>query len=679
MSRLVTERPLSRVVVGTAGHIDHGKTRLVEALTGIDCDRWAEEKERGITIDLGFAHLEKELPDGGTLQLGFVDVPGHEKFLRNALAGLGGIRIMLLVVAADEGVKPQTREHLAICSLLGIPAGLAVLTKADLVEPDLLELARLEVEELLEASPYRDAPVLAVSSTTGQGIDALDAELVRLATAWAVEPDRQLPARLPIDRAFHLKGLGVIVTGTLASGEIAVGDTLEILPGPPAAAPATARVRSVQVHGASREHAVAGERTALQLGGIDLAQVERGSEAVTPERFETTRRLLARVRLLPDAPEPLRGFTPVRVHLLSSEVLGKLRPVERGAGEESPEHGKSGRALLAPGDEGVVEIRLSEPVVAIRGDRLIIRRPSPELTLGGGEVLDPQPHARRLRDLEAAAGADSLASGEAAMVLLHWAREAGPAGLTTAQAARRLGEPPERPDAALRALAEHGKLLAVPQGAGQGAGKGGGRDRRWIAPDAYRRIVERARSEVEAFFVRDRLARGMPKAEAVERIFPGPAAALADTYLSWLEKQDVLRVAGDLVTLPGREAALTDEESDLAKAVLERFAAGGLTPPSPAEISRQLSAKPQILDGVVRYLTERGKLVRLPGGLILAASSVDGLQQELAATGWERFTVADFKDRFGLSRKWTIPLLEHLDSTGFTRRLGDERMLAGGR
>jgi len=675
--RVVTERPLSRVVVGTAGHIDHGKTRLVEALTGIDCDRWAEEKERGITIDLGFAHLEKELPDGGTLQLGFVDVPGHEKFLRNALAGLGGIRIMLLVVAADEGVKPQTREHLAICSLLGIPAGLAVLTKADLVEPDLLELARLEVDDLLEPTPYRGAPVLAVSSVTGNGIEALEAELVRLATEHAVEPDLALPARLPIDRAFHLKGLGVIVTGTLASGSIAVGETLEILPGPPGADPATARVRSVQVHGASRERAVAGERTALQLGGIDLDRVERGSEAVAPGRFETTRRLLARVRLLPEAPDPFRGFTPVRVHLLSSEVLGKLRPVERRSSDARHQGGQSERARIDPGDEGVVEIRLSEPVVAIRGDRLIVRRPSPELTLGGGSVLDPQPHARRLRDLEAAAAPRNLGSDDPAAVLLQWARDAGPVGITADQAARRLGEPTERPAARLRTLAESGKLLPVPAGAGQG----GGKDLRWIAPDAYRKIAERAGAELEAFFARDRLARGMPKAEAVVRIFPGRAAALADTYLAWLEKQGVLRVAGDLVTLPGREAELTDEESDLARAVLERFAAGGLTPPGPSEISRELSAKPQILDGVVRYLTERGKLVRLPGGLLLAATSVDSLKQDLGAAGWERFTVADFKDRFGLSRKWAIPLLEHLDSTGFTRRLGDERMLTndGGR
>ena len=307
----------SRAIVGTAGHIDHGKTSLVFALTGIDCDRWAEEKARGITIDLGFAHLAE-----GGVQLGFVDVPGHERFLHNALAGLGGIRVMLLVVAADEGVKPQTREHLAICSLLGIPAGLVALTKADLATPDLLELAQLEVEELLAATPFAGAPVLAVSSATGQGIPELKAALLELAARHAVAAELELPARLPIDRAFHLRGLGAVVTGTLAGGRVRSGDVLELLP-PAPGVDGTVRVRSVQVHGQARDEALAGERTSLQLTGAPLESLRRGLQLGAPGAFTATTSLLARIALLPDAPGDVHGFVPVRLHLNAGEALGR--------------------------------------------------------------------------------------------------------------------------------------------------------------------------------------------------------------------------------------------------------------------------------------------------------------------------------------------------------------------
>ncbi|HLE84208.1 MAG TPA: selenocysteine-specific translation elongation factor [Thermoanaerobaculia bacterium] len=650
-----------RVVVGTAGHVDHGKTRLVEALTGIDCDRWAEEKARGITIDLGFAHLERETPSGEPLEIGFVDVPGHERFLHNALAGLGGVRVMLLVVAADEGVKPQTREHLAICSLLGIPAGLVALTKSDLVEPDLLELARLEVEELLEGTPFAGAAVVPVSSSTGDGVPELEARLVALAAEHALGDAPEagaLPARLPIDRAFHLKGLGVVVTGTLAAGRIAVGDALEVLPAAGRAAPAQVRVRSIQVHGRSREEALAGERSALQLAGAELPGLARGQQAAAPGRYQPTRRLLAEIRLLPEAPAALRGPTPVRVHLLSSEVLGTLRPLPAAGG---------GAAALEPGAAGPVEIRLQAPVVAIRGDRVIVRRPSPETTLGGGVVLDPAPRSGRLRDLAAGAGA-LAAGGDPDPALRHWAREAGPGGIGAEEASRRLGLPPAEVAARLAALAGQGELLSAEEG-------GAGHARRWIAPAAYRAVAERARRVLAEYFERDRLARGIPKAEAIERILPGAAAGLAAAYLEWLAAQGVLVIEGDLINLPGRSAELTGEESALSKAVLAGFAAAGLTPASPAEIGRDLSAKPQILEGVVRYLVERGQLVRLPGGLILAASAIEELRRRLQATGWERFTVPEFKERFGLTRKWAIPILEHLDSIGATRRLGDQRLV----
>ena len=631
---------MRRVIVGTAGHIDHGKTSLVLALTGIDCDRWAEEKARGITIDLGFAHLTE-----GDLQLGFVDVPGHERFLHNALAGLGGIRIMLLVVAADEGVKPQTREHLAVCSLLGIPAGLVVLTKTDLVSSDLLELAQLEVEELLAPTPFAGSPILPVSSTTGQGIPELKATLLDLATKNAMpdEPDR--PARLPVDRAFHLKGLGVVVTGTLASGSVRPGDTLELLP-----RGERVRVRSIQVHGQSRERADAGERTSLQLTGVALEDLARGMQLGTPEAFEVGTSLLARFTLLADAPAPVRGFIPVRLHLYASEVLGRMRPL-------APEG-------LAPGETGPVEIRLQAPVSALRGDRFILRRPSPPATLGGGEILDPRWRRHRGTILQQAL---SSLQKDLPAALPFWVQEAGERGVEAAELARRLGVPPAEAAKRLAALARTQKLIEVPEEHG--------RQRRWINPGAVQRVTERARRVLKEHFQKDRLAESISKAEAVRRILRGRGAELADVYLGWLTAQKVLVVQGDQVTLPGRSAQLTGEESKLSTAVLALYEKAGLAPPSPGEAAVTLGAKPQILDGVIRHLVTRGQMVKLPSGLLLAAAVLSGLRQDLLATSWDRFSVADFKDRFGLTRKWAIPLLEHLDSTGATRRVGDDRMV----
>ena len=519
---------MRKVIVGTAGHIDHGKTSLVLALTGIDCDRWAEEKARGITIDLGFAHLTE-----GDLQLGFVDVPGHERFLHNALAGLGGIRVMLLVVAADEGVKPQTREHLAVCSLLGIPAGLVALTKVDLVPPDLRELAELEIEELLAATSFAGSPILPVSSVTGSGIPELKAALLDLAARHAAPADREMPARLPVDRAFHLKGLGVVVTGTLASGIVRPGETLEVLP-----RGARARVRSIQVHGQAREEAEAGERTSLQLTGVALEELARGMQLGTPEVFAATTSLLARFTLLPDAPAPIRGFVPVRLHLYASEVLGRLRPFAVEG--------------LAPGETGAVEIRLEAPVSAVRGDRYIIRRPSPATTLGGGEILDPRWRRHRGTIL---AQALSALQGDLRSGLAFWVQEAGERGMEAAELARRLGLPPSRVAARLAELAAGQRLIEVPEGPG--------RARRWIAPSAVQRLTERARRLLKEHFQKDRLAESMPKAEAVRRILRGRAVELADVYLGWLEAQKVLAVRGDQVTLPGRSAQLTGEESRL--------------------------------------------------------------------------------------------------------------------
>jgi selenocysteine-specific elongation factor len=656
---------MQRAIVGTAGHIDHGKTSLVLALTGIDCDRWAEEKARGITIDLGFAHLTE-----AGIQVGFVDVPGHERFLHNALAGLGGIRVMLLVVAADEGVKPQTREHLAICSLLGIPAALVALTKADLVTPDLIELAHLEVEELLAATPFAGAPVLAVSSTTGEGVPELKKALLAMAARHAVAAEPERPARLPIDRAFHLRGLGVVVTGTLAAGRVRAGDLLELLPPVPGLDGAV-RVRSIQVHGEAREEALAGERTSLQLTGAALEDLRRGQQLGAPGAFAPSTSLLARCTLLDDAPGALHGFVPVRLHLASGEAVGRLRPMTAGSGGGRGTGGRGRPEVLgelAPGEEGLVELRLQTPVVAVRGDRIILRRPSPATTLGGGVVLDPAWRRHRgprlPQALAALGGAGPAGLGQA---LAFWALEAGENGLDAAGAGRRLGQPPAQAAAQLAALARDARLVEVPEAPGHG--------RRWIAPAVVERVTERARRVLKEYFDRDRLADGMPKAEAARRILRGAAAALQPVYFAWLEAQKVLAVHGDRVVLPGRSAQLSGEESQLAAAAMERFDRAGLAPPSPGEVRQELGAKPQILEGVLRHLVTRGRLVRLPGGLMIAAVAVTAMRQKLLATDWDRFSVPQFKDHFDLTRKWAIPLLEHLDAIGATRRMGDDRQV----
>ena len=648
---------MKRVIVGTAGHIDHGKTSLIQALTGTDCDRWAEEKERGITIDLGFAHLNED-----ELQIGFIDVPGHERFLHNALAGLGGIRLMLLVVAADEGVKPQTREHLDICTLLDIPDAIVVLTKADLVDADLLELAELEITELLEPTPFAHAPVLPVSSTTGDGVDRLRTKLFERAEAQAItattsaetpaataKPNATVaspPFRLPIDRAFHMLGLGVLVTGTTLTGKIAPGDTVAVLSAGRRIEPSTGRVRGVQVHGAARDEANAGERAALQLAGVELEAVARGTQLATPDIFRASKTLCAHLRLLADAPEPLDGWQPIRFHLLSHEVVGKMRPL----GDP-----------IAPGDRGLVEIRLAEPVVASRDDRFIIRRPSPAATLGGGTVLDP--HWRRRRGAGLRAAMAAIADDTRALTL--WVEETGERGCEASSLCCRLGvrEPAAR--AHLDRLVDDGRLLRVNVGSGQ----------RWIAPTISERVIARAKTVLETFLDADRLARGMPKAAFLAQLLPARARNLADVYLQWLAAAQVAITDGGLVSKPGRAVDLTGEESRLSKALLAAMEQGGLTPPSPPELSRALGAKPQILEGVQRYLIDDGKLVHLPTGLIVSAAAINQLRQTLADAGWTTFSVPEFKNQVGVSRKWAIPLLEHLDSIGVTRRVGDQRQV----
>jgi len=631
---------MPHLLIGTAGHVDHGKTRLIEALTGIDCDRWQEEKDRGITIDLGFAHLEE-----GDLQIGVVDVPGHARFLHNALAGLGGIRLVLLVVAADEGVKPQTREHLEICRLLEIPEAVVALTKTDLVDRDLLALARDEVRRFLAEGPYAAAPLLEVSTATGGGVQALRDLLVERSRDLAVDGEDRRPPRLPIDRAFHIRGRGTVVTGTLLGGRVRAGMDLEW--GPHGG---ITRIRSIQVHSADREHADAGERVALQLAGVSPQEMERGVQLFEPGTLEPTTHLTARLALLKSVPGAVEGWIDVAVHQFTREVPARLRPL---------------RENLQPGADAIVEIRAHRPLLAVRGDHLIIRRPSPASTLGGGRVLDPFWRRRRGARLDRAL--DVLDDDGA--VYAFWIHDAGAAGRTTGELAHRLGTRTAEVETEIEALAASGQVIGMGQGA----------RRRWITPATEADVRRRAQTVLTAHFRTHRLSTGLSKAEAAERILGDRARQLADEYFSRLAAQGVLVDRGDAIDLPDRQDPLTRDESTLAREIRLRFEEAGLAPPSPSDLWRELPAKPQIVEGLIGYLLQRGRLVRLPGGLILAARAVQQMREDLVTSRLETLTVADFKQRYQLSRKWAIPLLEYLDSTGTTRRRGDVREIVRGR
>ncbi len=632
---------MSAFAVATAGHVDHGKTALLRALTGIDCDRLPEEKRRGITLDLGFAHLER---DG--VEISFVDVPGHERFLHNALAGLGGIRLLLLVVAADQGVREQTREHLAVAELLGIPELVVALTRVDLAPGDAADLVELEVDELLQTSRYAGAPVFRVSSLVGEGIAALADELFARARRLGPGSEQALdraadPVRIPVDRVFVVRGYGLVATGTLLAGIVRPGEPLRIEPGG-----REVRVRSLESHGRARNEARAGQRVAVLLAGVEADELERGQELVGPGGASAQRRMLARVRWLVDAPLALDASIEVRLHLNARESPARIRPL-------AP-------TLLEPGGEGLVEIRTRLPVVAARGDRLVLRRLSPAATLGGGEVLDPR--WRRPRTAELAARLATLAA-DTDSALAGWVDAAGVAGASAPELARRLARSEGSVAARLGALAAEGRLIA-----------GGGR---WFAPAPLAELERRAAPLVAELAQRDRLQGGAPKAEVARRLFGRRGAESAEFHFAWLARRKILELMGERVRPAGVRVELSAPETGLAAQLVALYDGAGLEPPSPAEAARRLAANPQMVEGLVRHLVGRGRLLKLAGGLVISAATFDRLRADLAETGWTRFPIGQFKERFGLSRKFAIPLLERLDAVGATRRDGDERVLLG--
>ena len=643
------------VVVGTAGHIDHGKSALVQALTGTDPDRLKEEQSRGITIDLGFAHLVE-----GDTRLAFVDVPGHERFVKNMLAGASGIDGVLLVVAADESVMPQTREHFDICRLLGVSAGVVALTKADLVDAETVELVRLETAELVAGSFLEDAEVVAVSARTGNGLAELRSALREMA-ARAVDRSSRGAARLPIDRVFSVKGFGTVVTGTLVSGQVAVDETLTVLP-----SGRNIKVRGLQVHGAAQSVAVAGQRVAVNVSGVDVSEVGRGDTAATPGCFEPTWRVDAVLDLLPQA-RRLRHGARVRFHQGTSEVLGRIA-LGPGLGEMAG--AGDAPSELPPGGGAFVRLRLERAAVLARGDRFILRAYSPPRTIAGGQVLDPLPPRGGIRTptarlrlqplLDGVPGADPDAQDQALGIMIG---ERGVAGLPVSALVTRGGVAPD-------AVGEVTDRLV-----GSGAVRRVGDLIVDAAPLAA--VSERLLAMVAAFHASNPLSEGLPREEARERLFRRAPPPVFDAVLDHLVGDGRL-LARDHLALANHQVTLSPEETRISQSVLAVLGEAGLRPPAPAELREQLGCDAAVLDRVLKLHGRQRRLVRV-GTLVFDASALERLRRDVMGlkTGDDpaEIDVGMFKDRFGITRKFAIPLLEYLDRERVTRRVGSRRLV----
>jgi len=632
---------IKHVIVGTAGHIDHGKSSLVEALTGTNPDRLEEEKRRGITLDLGFAFLELE-----GVRLGLVDVPGHERFVRNMLAGAGGIDLVLLVIAADEGIKPQTREHFEICSLLGIPRGIVAITKSDLVDADTLGLVRLEIEEYVRGSFLESAPIVPVSSRSGTGLDDLKQVLRRAAQAVAAK-DATQNFRLPIDRSFAMKGFGTVVTGTLISGAVKLEDEVELYP-----VRKRLRVRGLHSGGKQIERAVAGQRTAVNLAGIEHEEITRGMVLAPAGLFEATQRVDARITLLGSAP-PLKNRARVHFHQGTAEAIAEVILLNDAGGE------------LAAGGSTFAQLRLDKPLLLLPGDRFILRRFSPVVTIGGGTVLDARAPRHKRKDAAVAPFLGVLEHGTREEILGALV-EAAPRGMTLPEIVARTGWI----EVETRAVAE--KLAAVKRVRILGSAP------IVVAPaQAVTGGAAAIRKAVETFHRANPLLPGIPKQELRARA--GRARVeMFEAALGDLVAARALVVAGDLVGQAGREIALSAEESRAKELIEREFESAGLTVPGFATVLAKLPVDAPRAQKILQILLREKVLVKVSSDLVYHRITLQRLRETLAKYRKEhgvRLPITVFKELTCITRKYAIPLLEYLDREQVTRRAGDERVI----
>lgn len=633
---------MPHIIAGTAGHIDHGKTALVKALTGTDTDRLKEEKARGITIDLGFASLSLD----AETSIGFVDVPGHERFIKNMLAGIGGIDIVLLVVSAEESVMPQTREHLAICSLLRVQRGLTVLTKIDAVEPGMADLVEIEVQEFLKGSFLETAPIVRVSARTGEGIPALVATLCGLAPS-IVPRDAGQMLRLPVDRAFTMKGFGPVAAGTLVAGRVGRDDEVELLPDR-----RLARVRGVQVHGIAVDEAQAGQRTALNLQRVDLADIQRGMVITAPGVFTPTATFDVHLELLDSASHPLPSRKRIRFHVGTTELIGHVVLL--------------GQNTLEPGGTSFARIRLEKPAFALPGDRFIIRQYSPMTTLGGGEILDASPPRRRRSDPSLVERLRVFRNGSSADRIATLADEAGHAALDIAAVVARLGLVPAGAREELDRLVRDRRVRAV-----------AGTPFTVAATPVFEAAAARAAEAVKTFHAAEPLLKGIGREDLRARVFADASPAFFRAVLDRLVADQALVLDQDVVHARGRATTLPGADEKIREQIAARFRELGLQAPSPDEVTAGIGVERVAGRKILQLLVKDQTLVKVNDTMIVDRVALERMIEAVRARKQASPTlgVGDFKELTGLSRKFAVPLLEYLDGHRITRRVGDERVI----
>ncbi|MGE3466154.1 MAG: selenocysteine-specific translation elongation factor [Pyrinomonadaceae bacterium] len=636
------------IIVGTAGHIDHGKTALVKVLTGVDADRLPEEKRRGITVDLGFAEMSV-----GDAQFGFVDVPGHERFVKNMLAGASGIDIVILVIAATEGVMPQTREHFDICRLLGINAGIIALTKADLADAETLELAELDAAELVADSFLDGAPIVPVSSVTGDGVDEIRDALLKVSAT--VTPHREgLITRLPVDRSFSMKGFGAVVTGTLVSGEITVGDEMELLPDS-----RKVRVRGLQTHGRTVEKAHSGQRVAVNLAGIDHIDIERGHVLAEPDILRPTQILDVEMEILAGSARPLRSRQRVRCHIGTAEVLARVTVLNK-------------ENEIQPGGREFVQMTTEKPVTAVPGDRFIVRSYSPQITIAGGVVVNNSGIKHRRKDnaevaerlnklMEALDDVDATAA-----ILIESSRHIG----------IRLGDLEARTGIA-RGVLKAAVERAIASGGVASAGD------YLVATKYLNQLATACAAAVEAFHKRQPLAKGMPRETLRETVFGKVPDAIFQKVLSSVSQSGKLSVENDTISVGGHAHVLSPAEAAVSEKLRAAYRSAGLAVPkldeaiADAIVGSSLTQKKA--REVLQILINEQEIMKVTDDFYFAAEALTELRDRLKkfadASPDRLIDVAQFKDMAGISRKYAIPLLEYFDREKITVRAGDRRMV----